>query len=235
LPKALAPLIDALAEIKVEAAVAGMTGGPALAYDGAVAALKKNPIFGIQTDNVLDWGRREAMTLAAAETDAIAAEVEDALAQAVRDGWTVDRFGEALDAVTTSRGLDPAKPWHVETVFRTNVQAAYAGGQWTAARQLAQDGLVAAAEYVAVEDDRARPNHAAMNGWWGPLDSPTWAIWWTPNGWNCRCGIRLLSPEEVEARGGIQAAPAPPAVSPDPGFAGNPGTGLWQAIQKHMF
>jgi len=235
LPEVLGPLIDALAEIKVEGAVAGMIGGPGLDYERAVASLKKNAIFGIQTDNVLDWGRREAMTLAAAETDAIAAEVEDALAEAVREGWTVDRFGEALDAVTTSRGLDPASPWHLETIFRTNVQSAYAGGQWTAARTLAEDGLVAAAEYVAVEDDRTRANHLAMDGWWGPLDAPTWAIWWPPNGWNCRCQVRLLAPEEVEARGGLAAAPAPPAVSPDPGFLGNPGTGLWQAIQKHMF
>ena len=235
MPAALEPLIDALAEIRVEGAVAGMTGSGPLAYDQAVAALKKNPIFGIQVDNVLDWGRREALTIAAAETERIAAEVEDALAETITGGGTLREFREAMDAITTSRGLADLEPWHLETVFRTNVQSAYAGGQWTGAKVLAAEGLIAAAEYVAVADDRARANHTAMDGWWGPLDSATWAIWWPPNGWNCRCQVRLLSPEEVEARGGLTAAPAALAVSPDPGFAGNPGTGLWQTIQKHMF
>ena len=213
---------------------AGATGR-ALNYTAAVAALRRNPVFGVQTDNVLSWGRREAMTIAAAETDAIAAEVEEALAEAVRGGEALPAFRSRLDAITTGRGLSDLEPWHAETVFRTNVQSAYAGGQWTGAKALAEEGRVAAAEYVATRDDRTRPTHLAMDGWWGPLDSPTWVIWWPPNGWNCRCQVRLLTPEEVEARGGLAAAPTPPAVSPDPGFAGNPGTGLWQTIQRHMF
>jgi hypothetical protein len=36
-----------------------------------------------------------------------------------------------------------------------------------------------------------------------------------------------LTAEEVEARGGLAAAPDPPAVAPDEGFDGNPGLGLW--------
>ena len=209
--------------------------GRVLDYDRAVAALRRNPIFGVQTDTILDWGRRQAMTIAAGETDAIAAEVEEALDQAVREGRTLNEFREAVDAVTTARGLKDLDPWHVETVFRTNLASAYSGGQWTGAKILEEAGRLGAAEYVAAQDDRTRPTHAAMDGWWGPLSHPAWAIWWPPNGWNCRCGVRILTPEEVEARGGLQAAPQPPAVSPDPGFAGNPGTGLWQVIQTHMF
>ena len=154
-------------------------------------------------------------------------EIQGLVEEAVREGKTLEEFAEGVEAARAARGLPSLDPARLETIFRTNVLAAYSGGQWTRAKGLEAEGRVAAAEYVAVRDDRVRETHLAMDGWWGPLDSPTWQTWWPPNGWKCRCQVRLLSPEEVEARGGIAVAPGEPAVAPDEGFEGNPGIGLW--------
>lgn len=226
-------MVEDLARSLVEAAWTGYSGA-ALEYGDALAAMQKNPVWGVNLKNVLSWGRREAMQIAATDMEALETEVRGFLEEAVQEGTDLADFEARLTDALAARGIAPADPWHAETIFRTNVLAAYSGGQWVRAQDLQAAGRIEAAEYVAVRDDRTRPAHLAMNGWWGPLDSPTWAAWWPPNGWNCRCMAILLTPEEVEARGGIAAAPQALAVSPDPGFEGNPGTGLWQAVGKHM-
>lgn len=225
--------MDALSQSKFEALWAGYSG-EALDYSEALAAARKNPVFGVDLKNVLSEGRRQAMTVALEDSEALAEEVRGAVEEAVREGTGLAEFRGRLDAITLSRGLSDVAPWHAETIFRTNSLAAYAGGAWTNLKALEAAGRIVAAEYLAVRDDRTRPNHLAMDGWWGPLDHPAWAIWWPPNGWNCRCFIRGLAPEEIEARGGLAAAPPAPAVSPDPGFEGNPGLGVWAIVGRHM-
>jgi hypothetical protein len=73
-----------------------------------------------------------------------------------------------------------------------------------------------------------------MDSFWAGLDDPIWDTWWPPNGWNCRCQIRLLSQADVDALGGWEAAPQAPAVYPDPGFDGNPGKALWRIVGTAM-
>jgi SPP1 gp7 family putative phage head morphogenesis protein len=197
--------------------------------------MRKNPLFGINLKNVLNWGRREAMTIAAADMDAVEQEVRGAIDEAVAKGTGLEEFRAKLDAVTQARGLAPIEPYHAETIFRTNTLAAYSGGEFVRAQELFASGEIVAAMYVAVVDDRTRPNHLAMDGFWAALDSPVWDAWWPPNGWNCRCTIILLTQADVDRLGGWAAAPQAPAVSPDPGFEGNPGTGLWAIVGRHMF
>ena len=229
----LRPLIEGLERSLVESAWAGYSGA-ALDYSGAVAAMRRNPLWGVNLDNVLSWGRREALEVAATDLAALEPEVRGLLEEAVREGWTLDRWREGLDAALEGAGLAGPEPWHAEAIFRTNVLAAYSGGQWTRAQDLAARGDVVAAMYVAVLDDRTRATHGAMDGVWARLDDPVWLTWWPPNGWNCRCGILLLTQADVDRLGGWEAAPQAPAVSPDPGFDGNPGLGLWRAVGLHM-
>ena len=49
--------------------------------------------------------------------------------------------------------------------------------------------------YDARNDDRVRPSHAAMDGIIFRHDDPIWATHYSPNGWNCRCRVRVLTSE----------------------------------------
>ena len=56
-------------------------------------------------------------------------------------------------------------------------------------------------QYIGVMDERIRPSHAAMNGLIFLYDDPFWDHCYPPNGFNCRCIVRALSPSDVESRG----------------------------------
>lgn len=48
-------------------------------------------------------------------------------------------------------------------------------------------------EYVAVLDNRTRPEHAQLHGLIYRYDDPFWASFYPPNGWRCRCRVNALS------------------------------------------
>ena len=48
-------------------------------------------------------------------------------------------------------------------------------------------------------DDKVRKSHAAMDGITLPRDSPFWRTTWPRRGWNCRCQLVGITPEEAEA------------------------------------
>lgn len=138
-------------------------------------------------------------------------------------------------------------PWRLETIFRTNMQTAYAVGQWD---EIASQAEVAPfLMYDAVDDSRTRPEHAAWDRTVLPVTSKWWRTHFPPNGWNCRCSVIQLDREEVEALG-LEIAERPPAdgsyewTNPrtgdtqripngiDPGFERNPGRAHIKDLDK---
>lgn len=87
----------------------------------------------------------------------------------------------------------------LQTIFRTNVQTAYAAGRWN--RFIANAGDRPYLQYVAVMDGRTRPGHARLNGKVFRIDDPIWQIIAPPNGFNCRCAVRALSQADVDRLG----------------------------------
>lgn len=143
-------------------------------------------------------------------------------------------------------GAQLGTPWRLETIFRTNMQSAYAVGEWQQIKD--QEEVAPFLMYDAVDDFRTRPEHAAMDGKIHPVDSPFWRHYHPPNGWNCRCSVIQLSQEEVDDLGLEVSAPEPlqtynwtnprtgkvekVAVGTDPGFDFNPGQARWEELQK---
>lgn len=90
-------------------------------------------------------------------------------------------------------------PSRLETIFRTNMQSAYAAGHWQEIE--AQKDIAPYLMYDAIDDFRTRPLHASWDRTVLQVDHPWWQSHYPPNGWNCRCGVIQLSVEELEALG----------------------------------
>jgi len=120
-------------------------------------------------------------------------------------------------------------PWRLETIFRTNMQSAYAAGAWQAIEE--QKELAPFLMYDAVDDHRTRPLHASWDQKVLPVKSPWWGSHYPPNGYNCRCGVIQLTGDEVEAMG-LKVATDPPD---DGTYAwSNPRTGDVHHIEKGL-
>ena len=91
--------------------------------------------------------------------------------------------------------------WRAETIYRTNLQTAYQVGRY---EQMTDPDVLEMRPnwmYVAVMDERTRPEHAALNGKVFPADDPFWNHWYPPNGYNCRCTVETLSDSEMDRDG----------------------------------
>lgn len=137
--------------------------------------------------------------------------------------------------------------WRLETIFRTNLQTAYAAGQWQEIQQQAE--LAPFLMYDAVDDFRTRDLHRAWDGKVLPVNSPWWRTHYPPNGWNCRCGVIQLDAEQLASMG-ITPQADPPSdgfyswTNPrtgetirvpnglDPGFDRNPGDTLQGELRE---
>ena len=135
-------------------------------------------------------------------------------------------------------------PGRLQTIFRTNMQTAYAAGAWAQIEEQAE--LAPFLLYDAVDDHRTRPEHAAWDGQVHPVGSPFWRDHYPPNGWNCRCGVIQLSQDDLDAMG-LAVSPQVPqatyrwtnprtgetskiAAGVDPGWNYNPGQAYLQNL-----
>lgn len=140
-------------------------------------------------------------------------------------------------------------PSRLETIFRTNMQSAYAAGQWAEIQRNAD--VAPFLMYDAVDDFRTRELHRSWDQKVLPANSVWWQTHYPPNGYNCRCGVIQLDAEEVEALG-LNVALEPPAdgfvkwtnprtgetmdvpAGVDPGFDYNVGKAYLDRISKTL-
>ena len=152
--------------------------------------------------------RRRTFTIAGDFTERAIEDVRDILSETIREGASLDVFesklSDGLDRSFIGRG-------HIETVYRTNVQAAFRDGRET----LADNPIVTATfpyqEYLPIGDARTRPEHWAL----GKLgldgtgiyrrDDPFWNRFTPPIDFNCRCSTNLLTIRQA-ARKGVKEA-----------------------------
>ncbi|MFW6344775.1 MAG: phage minor head protein [Halomonas sp.] len=141
---------------------------------------------------------------------------QDLLAQGMAEGWSKERFTQALAPKLQAAGWWGAKEMEdpltgniteaqlgsahrIKTIYRSNLQSAYSTGQWERIQEQAQDApwLI----YDAVDDHRTREEHGAWDNLVLPVDDPFWRTHMPPNGYNCRCGVIQASDDELEAMG----------------------------------
>lgn len=91
---------------------------------------------------------------------------------------------------------------YAKTIYKTNLQSAYTAGRFQQAKEPHIARVVKAFQYVAVNDPpRVRPNHLAHHGLVASQFDSAWNEFAPPQGFNCRCGIRLVTLFEARRRG----------------------------------
>lgn len=164
--------------------------------------------------------RAEAFTVANQSSAELVAQVQDVVAQGLRDGESVRRI-----RLRIQQAGERISRHHANTVYRNAVQGAYARGRHA---HMAQPHIVAARPWWQTKavggqsgDGRTRPTHAAVSGWCMRADDPGWQATAAPYGHNCRCRLVCRSDAWVKKHGPtIWTGPLPNL--PDKGWTNKP-------------
>lgn len=194
-----------------------------------------------QFDALDDSIRANAFTVAHQQSVDAVDKIRDALAEQLREAPSLPGFRDAVRDVFDTSQLGPA---HVETVYRTNIQASFAAGQEAIHNSPIVSATLPYARYDAIRDGRVREDHVELEtlGMNGTnvyrADDPFWELFTPPWDFNCRCAKTYLTIRQAarfgvdEARQameeGLSAAELPPVDSalsrisfrPNPSFIG---------------
>lgn len=183
--------------------------------------------------------RLAAFTVAHVESLRAVEGLKELLQQALDEGWSQKMFEDAANQMFDRMGITRLNPFHLETVFQTNMQTAYQNGRL---RQMSDPAVRMGLpfwQYRTQEDERVRPNHAALDLFVARADDPVWGSIYPPNGFNCRCTVEpLLSSEGQKILGSDVNVPGsdrlPPEGRPDDGFMHAPGMTLSSLASGEM-
>ena len=134
--------------------------------------------------------------------------------KAIEDGSTFQDFQKAVKEA----GIE-LSPHHLDNIFRTNIQNAYAHGIWT--QQQENKANRPYLRYSSLSDSRVRPSHLALNNIIRHIDDSFWYTHYPPNGFRCRCAVDALTESQAK-REGITADKDLPDIQPDNGWTTDP-------------
>lgn len=158
----------------------------------------------------------QAFTVASVARMDVLADIRTALDTALKEGKTAAWFREQLEPALKEKGwwgnrIDVApdgtaqkvamgSPARLNLIYRQNMQTAYNAGRYK--QQLESADTHPWWEYIAVNDQRTRPHHAALHGTVLRWDDPFWDSFYPPNDWGCRCRVNARSDASI-GRDGI--------------------------------
>jgi SPP1 gp7 family putative phage head morphogenesis protein len=143
----------------------------------------------------------QSFTIATVENDHLLRRVHAALAGNIKRGETAKSFAEIVNTEFDKAGVSRLKPYHLETVFRTNTALAFSAGQNAALLSVKDDFPFW--RYSALNDRRTRPSHRKLDGKIFPTGD---FKWYPPIGFNCRCSAVPITKEEADTEN-ITASP----------------------------
>ncbi len=161
------------------------------------------------------YSRRHGFALADSADIAITERIRNAIAKSLRIGQPEPTAAEIV------RQLGNFTAAYAVTAYRTNLNTAFTAGRFQQAADPEIAPVMPAFEYLAVRDSDVRrgrvedqgENHLALHGMIAATNSGIWNTYAPPNGYQCRCTIRLVSVFELTRRGIItqpgQSVPEP--------------------------
>ena len=141
--------------------------------------------------------RKDAFTIAGTSDVRLIARVRDELAQIAAQGGTEQDFERAVNKLTTDAGVEQLNAFTLDTAFTTAVQRAYSLGRYEQMTDAATQEVLPYWQYMTMGDDRVRPEHAVLDYFVARAVDPVWRKIYPPNGFNCRCLVIPLLPEEA--------------------------------------
>jgi SPP1 gp7 family putative phage head morphogenesis protein len=191
---------------------------------GAIDYLRNlTPVTRHVFDGLVNEYRNDAFTVAGVSDQNLIAKIRDALSGILAKGGTAADFRKAVDELTTEAGVEKLAAFELDTIFQTNLGKAYSAGRL---EQLREPGLMDALpywQYWTAGDLRVRPAHAALDGFCARAIDPVWLRIYPPNGFNCRCSVIPVMPEDApngSDEGGIERLPLMAAFARPPGWNG---------------
>lgn len=164
---------------------------------------------------MLEDAHAKAFTVAKMTNVQLLKDTKETLQTAVKEGWSGQRTQRELKNMFQAKGwwgkkeiTDPktgdtkeiqlGSPRRVRTIYRQNIQSAYNAGRYL--EQLEDVDFAPYLQYMAILDERTRPEHRALHEKTFKYDDPFWSSFYPPNGWGCRCFVRNLTDNQVEQK-----------------------------------
>lgn len=141
------------------------------------------------------YNLEHGFTLARAADEKIIHAVQDIITAGLAGNTPIKTIPDLIEAI------GPFSRGYADTVFRTNVTSAFTAGRLRMASDPNIAQVIIALQYVAVLDSNVRPNHAAAHGIIATVNDPVWNRLSPPLGFNCRCGLRMISESEARRLG----------------------------------
>lgn len=105
------------------------------------------------------------------------------ITNALETGQTQKYVTKQFKDILAGAGHKELGDFHLESIIRSNTMSAYGVGRRKAMEESAD--LLPFWEYSAVNDDRTRPTHRALDGIVYPANHPFWDTHFPPWGFNC--------------------------------------------------
>lgn len=160
--------------------------------------------------------RRYAATVSQLATIDQIQTVLSAVNRTLEDGGTFKDFQDLVEAGDIKLSKN-----HLDNIFRTNIQNAYAHGRWQ--HQQSNKAKRQYLMYWAIEDSRTRPGHLKLHRIIRHIDDPFWKTFYPPNGYRCRCGVRAITEKQALSYGVTPDELLPDISVVDKGWSFNPG------------
>jgi len=169
--------------------------------------------------------QRGAFRMANVATLDMATRVWRAIDTAVAAGTDFRAFKRAV-AADLAREWGAPNAGRVATIFRTNVQTAYAAGRYAVATTRDTMALRPFWRFEAILDGRVTPICEPRDGLVKRGDDPWWRSNYPPLHYQCRSGVTTLTDAQAAAEGWGRAHPVAP---PDPQttFGATPSPDAW--------
>ena len=183
---------------------------------GAVDFLKRHGLSQASIDEVSGGYRDYAFKIAGVEREELLKTVHAELVKAVEQGVSEADWAQTVNAAFDAAGVTRLKPWHLETVFQSNVMTAYNAANWDTLHEPGIEELFPMYRVIEVPDARECAICKAYGGITLPANDPWWKTHWPTYHHKCRCWILALYAAQAAKAGVVRASQIAP--EPDAGF-----------------